>query len=1152
MSTNAHQLGAARLRAQSPAVVGLATAVLAGGRMAGGDPTIDPANVHRDIRVRLISSAMTVEEVIACVHSDYREVLREPLLSLAATVSRLASAKATLEKWNAHQRASTIPPHLRIKEPEVQLTKGFRESDACKKDLAAQKVEHEARQKAIVDNAVKLKGDDVTFLERLLEPTKLFAELQPLVTRRTDILAESRKIVSFTEGANGPVDPKFEADPSVVEIGRQQLRDSIQYAYRVIALTQAKEDASKAKQAKKREVHDAAEVEMADGTADAAVDKSTAQHIASAVAAEMKKLKNTAKASRIATTSRVTTDDPFWVAAGIFVLEEEVVDFEGQQATRRQELGPRQGVRTEARSQAPAVRSHEGQQEAQEARRREGREEGWEGQGQGPVIRSYVYGRPSTLPDWILTIPFPQAVSLVVLNVPMHIRLASKFRHYVHLSPGVNLPENISYNLAVGMKYMYYQPLNKKLISASWRDFQRRLRWRLFFSFQGNDAPFDPDYEIIKPIKKEMVKQLPLYLELGLVAGRRFVNQTIAKIPDNDVEDNLKSLTPSPRHIRDYLLAHEYVVTATDKNLGLAVSKRDWIIEKSLEIFTNEADYALLDAVSARIILDKKCIEMESIALIAAKCIDHLEGTVSDFLRSKITSPGDAHVVPTFYGIPKIHKVPTKMRPIIPCHSAIMNPAAKYVSKKLKPIVKSAPTIIHGSKDLAIKLSQLKLKPGRKWYIVTGDVVAFYPNVPLDKCLKIVYDMYMNHYWWNRRDHDEELCRKEQEVFRRCLYVGNTELLAQFQDQTRKQLRGLAMGVADSPDLANLYGWHFENVAKIMDDPLIEYYGRYIDDCFAIVYADSDREALQYVSNKIKFDGCTIEWNASAQFAPFLDMTVYKDENNKLQHMPYRKAQNHHERIPWISHHPLDVKRGTFIGEMSRLATLSSVKAHYLESIKGLVALYIKRGYPQQFVGKWMKDNLKKRWDTRLALATAPEHDVLVLKTEYNTAWNYFQASQLGDTILGYWREYLDRHDRRDFNSDFPPMTEESATGDVEAAGSLMTRYGDLRDPEYYYPDIRKLDILNRRVITSRKRTKNMFDFTNLWKKIVLTKLDEHEVEEDRPVFPDIIDYGPAPVQQAPNVPFGEGEVSDSDEELYQVRRHRSPDVPIGWRLAQW
>ena len=54
---------------------------------------------------------------------------------------------------------------------------------------------------------------------------------------------------------------------------------------------------------------------------------------------------------------------------------------------------------------------------------------------------------------------------------------------------------------------------------------------------------------------------------------------------------------------------------------------------------------------------------------------------LSSFLGSRVIKKGEKHIIPTFYSISKIHKQPVKMRPIIPCHSAIINPAAKYISK---------------------------------------------------------------------------------------------------------------------------------------------------------------------------------------------------------------------------------------------------------------------------------------------------------------------------------------------------------------------------------------------------------------------------------------------------------------------------------------
>jgi len=55
-------------------------------------------------------------------------------------------------------------------------------------------------------------------------------------------------------------------------------------------------------------------------------------------------------------------------------------------------------------------------------------------------------------------------------------------------------------------------------------------------------------------------------------------------------------------------------------------------------------------------------------------------------------------------------------------------------------------------------------------------------------------------------------------------------------------------------------------------------------------------------------------------------------------------------------------------------------------------------------------------------------------------------------------------------------------------------------------PDIRKLDILQRQMIISRKRTRNLFDLTNLWKNIVLTNMDQQVLEDNHNLANQVVD----------------------------------------------
>jgi hypothetical protein len=100
------------------------------------------------------------------------------------------------------------------------------------------------------------------------------------------------------------------------------------------------------------------------------------------------------------------------------------------------------------------------------------------------------------------------------------------------------------------------------------------------------------------------------------------------------------------------------------------------------------------------------------------------------------------------------------------------------------------------------------------------------------------------------------------------------------------------MGVVDSSDMANLFGWFFEQQVKILDHLSIPFYRCFINNIFGIVYTPSKVKAVQ-IMNIVKFSGCVIEWGVLDQFPPFLDMTIYYDVNNCVQHMPFWKACSH-------------------------------------------------------------------------------------------------------------------------------------------------------------------------------------------------------------------------------------------------------------------
>ncbi|KAG9096055.1 hypothetical protein FRC07_010991, partial [Ceratobasidium sp. 392] len=172
----------------------------------------------------------------------------------------------------------------------------------------------------------------------------------------------------------------------------------------------------------------------------------------------------------------------------------------------------------------------------------------------------------------------------------------------------------------------------------------------------------------------------------------------------------------------------------------------------------------------------------------------------------------------------------------MPGHSCLHAPAAKLASMMLKPLVESQPFVIKGSKDFIEKIERLRWHGDSNIWIVGGDIEAYYPSVPTAEAVGIAKQMMES----DPRSQNENFSS----FFEECLDVANSTIVMRFQDDWYAQTDGLAMGMHHAPDLANLYGSHFEN-SIIPTIPGILYYGRYIDDVIFIVQAASAKEARE-------------------------------------------------------------------------------------------------------------------------------------------------------------------------------------------------------------------------------------------------------------------------------------------------------------------
>ena len=160
---------------------------------------------------------------------------------------------------------------------------------------------------------------------------------------------------------------------------------------------------------------------------------------------------------------------------------------------------------------------------------------------------------------------------------------------------------------------------------------------------------------------------------------------------------------------------------------------------------------------------------------------------------------------PEFYGLPKIHKTGTPLRPIVSSRGSVTYEVAKVIAKILKPLVGKSPHYIQSTSDFVSKVMEVTLLPGE--CLSSYDVTALFTSVPIDPALNIIKDLL---------EQDDTLSN------RTVLSVQNiTELLGfclhntyfSFQNRFYEQVEWVAMGSAVSPIVANLYTEHFEGEA---------------------------------------------------------------------------------------------------------------------------------------------------------------------------------------------------------------------------------------------------------------------------------------------------------------------------------------------------
>ena len=93
---------------------------------------------------------------------------------------------------------------------------------------------------------------------------------------------------------------------------------------------------------------------------------------------------------------------------------------------------------------------------------------------------------------------------------------------------------------------------------------------------------------------------------------------------------------------------------------------------------------------------------------------------------------------PKFYGLPKIQKPGTPLRPILSSRGIVTYDTAKELARILKPLVGMSPHHVLNTRDLVQHLKGIRLHHDE--CIISYDVKALFTSVPIQPTINIIRD----------------------------------------------------------------------------------------------------------------------------------------------------------------------------------------------------------------------------------------------------------------------------------------------------------------------------------------------------------------------------------------------------------------------------
>ena len=447
---------------------------------------------------------------------------------------------------------------------------------------------------------------------------------------------------------------------------------------------------------------------------------------------------------------------------------------------------------------------------------------------------------------------------------------------------------------------------------------------------------------------------------------------------DNISKDDIKSLKNLSK--RD-----DIVVCKPDKGQGVVILNKVDYVNKMIEILSDKSKFNEITVKDEKLVIKNE--DQLNNFLRKLKKDEIIDENTYSMLFTTGSRPG------ILYGLPKIHKANTPLRPILSALGTINYKIAKYFIPLLRNITFNEYTLTD-SFSFVDKI--INIPNANNYYMASFDVVSLFTNVPLEETTNLIINKL-----FRESTHVNGLDKVN---FRKLFEFATKDIVFYFNNKIYKQIEGVAMGSPLGPSLANIFMSHYEKI-WLDDCPLSfkpAYYYRYVDDTFLLFKSKHHVQLfLDYLNAKhanIKFTS-DVEKNNKL---PFLDVNITRT-NNEFTTAVYRKPTYTGLTTKYDSFTPHKYKSNLVTILIYRAFRLSKDYFTFHTDLEFITNILCKNGFPLNYVQRLTKQFLNKIFTTpKINVSTVPK-DTIFVKLPFLGSSSYILKRKITELVIRHY-----------------------------------------------------------------------------------------------------------------------------------------------------